>query len=197
MAAAGRIAGADKPNPNHWLGIAVALIIIGLSAWTGMSARSTAARIAASRSSWEAAGAQLATVQQNFKVPSATEASALLAEASRMSALGVPFDDRLTLVDMLGHLAEALSLSAVRVNLVPVPDSVVIPARQVLGSSVRPASYAIAVEFVGRFADAHKFVSSLPPSVSLSRLNAVRRDGGALYKLILSVYEIDANPGNR
>jgi hypothetical protein len=179
------------------LGVGVALLVIGLAGWTGLKARATGARLAASRGGWETTGAQLATVQQQFRVPSATEASALVAEASRMSALGVPFDDRLSLVDMLGHLAEALSLSAVRVNLVPVPDSAVIPSRQVVGSSVRPASYAIAVEFVGRFADAQKFVSSLPPSVSLSRLNAARRDGGALYKLILSVYEIDANPGNR
>ncbi len=89
-----------------------------------------------------------------------------------------------------------MALSAVRVSVVPVPDSAVIPARLVVGSAIKPASYALAVEFVGRFADAQKFVSTLPPSVSLLSLSAFRREGGALYKLLLSVYEIDANSGN-
>lgn len=185
-----------KSSPNQVLGIVAALVIIGASAWTGMRARATAADLAAKRGGWETLASQLATVQQQFKVPSTTESSVLIAEANRMSALGVPADEKLNLVDMLGHLAEAFSLSSVRVTVISRSDSAVVPARQVVGSAIKPASYAIAVEFVGRFADAQKFVSSLPPSVSLSRFNAARRDSGALYHLILSVYEIDANPGD-
>ncbi len=196
MTSTGQITGGAKANSNQAIGLAVALLVIGLSAWTGLRARSTTAHLAASRAAWETTEAQLATVRQQFRVPSTAESSALVAEANRMSALGVPSDERLALVDMLGHLAEALSLSGVRVNLVQLPDSVVIPARHIVGGSVRPATYAIAVEFVGRFADAQKFVSSLPPSVSLARLVASRRDKGASYKLILSVYEIDANSGS-
>jgi len=185
-----------KSNPNQLLGDIVAVLIVGLAVWTGMRARATAAEVAARRSGWEATAAQLAIVQQQFKAPTSTEASILIGEANRMSALGVPPDEKLNLVDMLGHLAEAFSLSSVRVTVVPRSDSAVVPARQIVGSSIKPAAYSIAVEFVGRFADAQKFVSSLPPSVSLYRFNAARRDSGTFYQLILSVYEIDANPGD-
>jgi hypothetical protein len=178
------------------LGIVVMTLVIGLSGWMGLRARGTMRELSASRRTWEATAAQLSTVQQQFRRPTTSESSALMAEANRMSALGITSDEKLGLVDLLGRLAEAMSLSSVRVNVVPVADSAVIPARQVVGSSIKPASYALAVEFVGRFADAQKFVSSLPPSVSISSLTAIRREGAARYSLILSVYEIDANPGD-
>ena len=184
-----------KPSPNQVLTLGVLLLVFGLSAGTGLRARTTATNLAMNRRSWESTAAQLSTVQQQFRLPTSNESSALIAEAGRMSALGVSAQDKLGLINMLGHLAEAMSLSSVRVSTVPVPDSAVIPARLVVGSSIKPASYAIAVEFVGRFADAQKFVSSLPPAVSLLHLSASRRDGGAQYKLVLSVYEIDANSG--
>ena len=185
-----------KLGSNHMLGIVVMTLVIGLSGWMGLRARGTMRELSASRRTWEATAAQLSTVQQQFRRPTTSESSALMAEANRMSALGITSDEKLGLVDLLGRLAEAMSLSSVRVNVVPVADSAVIPARQVVGSSIKPASYALAVEFVGRFADAQKFVSSLPPSVSISSLTAIRREGAARYSLILSVYEIDANPGD-
>jgi hypothetical protein len=185
-----------KLSQSQLLAVVVALLVVGLSGWIGTRARATAKSLGMTRQAWESTAAQLATVQQQFRLPTSRESAELVAEANRMSALGVPAEEKLGLVDMLGHLAEALALSAVRVSVVSVPDSAVIPARQVVGSAIKPASYAIAVEFVGRFADAQKFVSSLPPSVSLSRFSASRRDGGALYRLVLSVYEIDANSGD-
>ena len=187
---------AGKLDSNQLLGIVVMILVIGLSGWMGLRARGTMRDLSASRRTWEDAAAQLSTVQQQFRVPTTSESSALIAEGSRLSALGITSDEKLGLVDLLGRLAEAMSLSSVRVNVVPVGDSAVIPARQVVGSSIKPASYALAVEFVGRFADAQKFVSSLPPSVSISSLTASRREGAARYSLILSVYEIDANPGD-
>jgi hypothetical protein len=185
-----------KLSRNQALGLVVALLVLGLSAWVGTRARAVQGRLAVTRQAWESTAGQLSIVQQQFRLPTSTESARLAAEANRMSALGVPAEEKLGLVDMLGHLAEALALTAVRVNVVAVPDSAVIPSREVAGGAIRPAAYAIAVEFVGRFADAQKFVSSLPPSVSLSRFNASRRDGGALYRLVLSVYEIDANSGD-
>ena len=112
-----------------------------------------------------------------------------------MGALGVRPGDKLSLVDMMGRLAEACALSAIRVNTVPASDSAFVVSRQLSGVPIKPADYALAVEFVGSFANAQKFVSSLPPSVSLWRLTATRRTGGALYQLVLSVYELDANSG--
>ena len=195
MATPSRV-GAGKLDSNQLLGVGVFTLVIVLSGWMGLRARSTMRDLSTSRRAWDATASQLSTVQQQFRLPTTSESSALMAEASRMSALGITADEKLGLVDLLGRLAEAMSLSSVRVNVVPVADSAVIPARQVVGSSIRPASYALAVEFVGRFADAQKFVSSLPPSVSISSLTAIRREGAARYSLILSVYEIDANPGD-
>src|SRR3954469_17314880 len=103
MSSAARMASGGKANPNLALALAVALLVIGLSGWIGMRARTATHNLVTSRGTWETTAAQLATVQQQFRVPSTTEASALVAEASRMSALGVPSDEKLSLVDMLGH----------------------------------------------------------------------------------------------
>ena len=110
-----------------------------------------------------------------------------------MGALGVPAAEKLNLVDMLGRLAEACSLRSVRVNSVAPSDSTYVPDRKVGGRRINPADYALAVEFAGGFADAQKFVSSLPPSVSLSRMSATRREGSTQYQLILSVYQLEAS----
>jgi len=181
---------------NQLLGMAVSLLIVGLSVWVGVRAGTAAKDLRAKRSAWEATADQLATVQQQFRVPSATESASLIAESSRMGAIAVPAEEKLNLVDMLGRLAEACALSSVRVNAVAASDSAIVPERPIAGTQVKTAEYAIAVEFAGSFGNARKFVSSLPPSVVLTRLTAVRRDGGVFYQLILSVYELDANSGS-
>ena len=185
-----------RSNPNQLLATGVAVLVVGLSVWTGMRARSVARELSDKRTGWEATASRLATIQQQFRAPTSTESAALIAESSRMGTLGVRPGDKLELVDMMGRLAEACSLASVRVNSVPASDSAFVVSRQLSGVPIKPADYALAVEFVGSFANAQKFVSSLPPSVSLWRLTASRREGGALYKLVLSVYELDANSGN-
>ena len=185
-----------RSNPNQLLAIGVAVLVVGLAAWTGLRARRTAGDLASKRVAWEATANQVATVRQQFRAPTSTESAALLAEASRMGALAVPADDKLALADVVGRLAEACGLRSVRVTSVRASDSTFVPTREVAGSSIKPATYALAVEFAGSFASAQKFVSSLPPSVSLSRLTAARREGAVLYQLTLSVYELDANSGN-
>jgi hypothetical protein len=195
MASAQRLTQWARSNPNQLLAIAFAVLVAGASAWIGMRARAVATDIAVRRAAWDATAFQLATVQQQFRAPTSTESAALIAESSRMGVLGVRPGDKLNLVDMMGRLAEACSLTAVRVNSVRATDSAFVVGRQLSGVPIKPADYALAVEFVGSFANAQKFVSSLPPSVSLWRLTATRRTGGALYKLVLSVYELDANSG--
>lgn len=185
-----------RSNPNRLLAIGVAVLVVGLSGWIGMRARSAALALSAKRTAWDATASRLATVQQQFRAPTSTESAALIAESSRMGALGVRPGDKLELVDMMGRLAEACALGSVRVNSIPASDSAFVVSRELSGARINPADYALAVEFVGSFANAQKFVSSLPPSVSLWRLTALRREGGALYQLILSVYELDANSGN-
>ena len=196
MASGQQVTNWARSNPNQLLSMGVAILIIGLSARVGLKARETAAQLSSRKSSWSNTASQLATVQQQFKVPSTTESAALIAESGQMGALGVPAAEKLNLVDMIGRLAEACSLGSVRVNTASRADSVFVPQRKLAGSQIKPADYALAVEFVGSFADAQKFVSSLPPSVSLLRMTATRQEGGTRYLLILSVYELDANSGN-
>jgi hypothetical protein len=184
-----------RTNPNQILAIGVAALVVGLSAWVGLKARAANASLASKRAAWESTANQLATVQQQFRVPTTTESAALIAESSRMGALGVPAGEKLNLIDMVGRLAEACGLSSVRVNSAVPGDSAFVADREVAGTAIKPATYALAVEFAGSFANAQKFVRSLPPSVALSRLTATRRESGALYHLVLSVYELDANPG--
>ena len=196
MANAQQAAQWARANPNQLIAAGVAAVVIAASGWVGLKARAANAELSAKRAAWETAAGQLATVQQQFRVPTSTESASLVAEASRMGALGVPKDDKLGLVDLIGRLAEACNLGSVRVSSIASPDSMHVPERQVAGTTVRTADYALAVEFVGSFANAQKFVSSLPPSVSVSRLGASRRSGGTQYQLVLSVYELDGQPGN-
>ena len=185
-----------RSNPNRLLGIGVAVLIMALATKVGLKARGVARDLSSRKAAWNLTASRLATVQQQFVVPTTTESSALIAESSQMGALGVPPAEKLTIVDMVGRLAEACALRAVRVNSVARSDSAFVPDRKVGTSRINPAGYALAVEFVGGFADAQKFVSSLPPSVSLSRMAATRREGGTQYQLILSVYQLDANSGH-
>jgi hypothetical protein len=185
-----------RTNPNQVIAMALATLVIGASAWVGIKARGVSSQLADKRLGWEQSANQLATVRQQFRAPTSTESAALIAESSQMGSLGVAPADKISLVDMVGRLAEACALTGVRVNSVAPSDSAFIPERDISGTRIAPADYALVVEFAGSFANAQKFVSSLPPSVSLYRLSAGRREVGASYRLILSVYQLDANPGN-
>lgn len=184
-----------RSNPNQIFGMAVAVVVIGVAGWVGTQARAASASLATKRAAWEQTANQLATVRQQFRVPSSTESAALIVESSRMGALGVPASEKLTLVESIGRLAEACALRQVRANAVAKWDSAYVVERQMGATSLQPADYAVAVEFAGGFADALKFVNSLPLSVSLSRMTAGRRGEATVYQLILSVYQLDGNPG--
>jgi hypothetical protein len=185
-----------RSNPNQPIAMSVAVLVIAVSAWVGIRARRASAELAGKRAAWEQTASRLATIQQQFRAPTSTESAGLMAEAGSMGALGVPRDEKLNIVDVVGRLAEACALNNVRVTARAVPDSAFIAPRPIGGVAVAPADYALAVEFVGSFANAQKFVSSLPPSVSLSRLSAAGRGGRVLYQLVLSVYQLDAKPGD-
>jgi hypothetical protein len=197
MSAGQQLSAWARSSPNRLLALGVAVLIMALATKVGLKARGVAREMAARKAAWNLTASRLATVQQQFVVPTTTESSALIAESSQMGALGVPTDEKLTIVDMVGRLAEACALRSVRVSSVARSDSAFVPDRKVGASRINPADYALAVEFVGGFADAQKFVSSLPPSVSLSRMAATRHEGGGTqYQLILSVYQLDANSGH-
>lgn len=185
-----------RSNPNQLLAVGVSAIVIAGSAWIGLKARTAASELSGKRAAWEQTANQLATVQQQFRVPTATESAALLAESSRMGALGVPAEEKFNLVEAVGRLAEAAALRSIRVNAMEAPDSLYLPERSLPGSRIKPADYVLVVEFAGSFAGVVQFVSSLPPSVLVTRMNAGQRGGMAAYSMVLSVYELDVKSGN-
>jgi hypothetical protein len=183
-----------KENPDHLLVMGVSLVVIGASVFVGAKARSAGQALEQKRASWEQAANQLATVQQQFRAPTGTESAALIAEGSRLGSLGVQPDDRLSLLDAVGRLAETAGLTEVQVNTKATTDSLYAADRSVPGSTVRKADYALTVDCGGGFAAAVQFVNTLPPSVSVSRFYAARTPSGARYRILLSVYELDAKP---
>ena len=185
-----------RSHHNQLLTVGVSAMVIAGSAWIGLKAKTAASELSGRRAAWEQTANQLATVQQQFRVPTATESAALLAESSRMGALGVPPEEKFNLVEAVGRLAEAAALRSIRVNAMEAPDSLYLPERSLPGSRIKPADYVLVVEFAGSFAGVVQFVSNLPPSVLVARMNAGQRGGMAAYSMVLSVYELDVNSGN-
>lgn len=196
MSSSAQVGAWVRSNPNQLLAVGLSVAVIAGSVWIGAKAKTAAAELSAKRAAWEQTSNQLATVQQQFRVPTATESAALLAESSRMGALGVPPEEKFNLVEAVGRLAEAAALRSIRVNAMEAPDSLFLPERSLPGSRIKSADYVLVVEFAGSFAGAVQFVSSLPPSVLVARMNAGQRGGMAAYSMILSVYELDVTSGN-
>jgi hypothetical protein len=147
--------------------------------------------VTANKAAWTQNVRRLDTLRQRSKGLSPKESADIAAESSLVAFLGVPVTGQMRLAENVARLAESCSLAGVRVTILPARDSA-LARRRTLGG-IKPANYSIGVEFLGRFADAQKFVSILPPSVSLWRLTARRHEGGAEYQLVLSVYELDAD----
>lgn len=181
---------------NRALSLVVAVIVIIAALLVGVHVRATAAEVEARQAAWQQADSAVAVVQSRFQAPTPRESSALLAESSRLSALGVADGEQLNVMGAIDRLAGEAALLNVRVSSVPVSGSVHQPPRRVAGVTIKPAGYEIAVEFEGSFAHAMRFVSSLPSSVAMNRLTASRRPGPPAYQVFLSVYQLDARPGN-
>lgn len=181
--------------PEQTTLIALAIVVIGAATWLGLSARRAAADVATTGLAWRRMDAQLSAMRQQFRPPTATESALLSTESAKIGALGVPAGEQLGVMDAVGRLAESYGLDRVRVTVVRSQDSAFVERRVVAGQSIERAKYALSVEFRGSFDNAVKFVSSLPPAVSISRLAAGRREGGTTYQLILSVYELNGDTG--
>ena len=185
-----------RENIGQVMAVAVGALVMGASVYVGSKARSANRELETRRLAWQETANQLATVQQQFKAPSSNESAALIAESSRLGSLAVTPEDRLVLVDAVGRLAEACGLRRIRVNSVQRGDTLFARERSLPGGDLHLAEYALDVEFEGGFAGVVQFVNTLPPSVSVSRLGAMRRPGGATYQVILSVYEFDGKPAS-
>ena len=178
----------ERPNQLPTLGFG--FFVLAVSVWVGLRARSGSAELAGKYAGGQQTADQLATAQQQFRVPSSAESAALLVESARMGALGVPLSERVSLMEFLARLADASSLSEVRVSFKAGMDSSFIPPRSIGADPISPAAYSVSLDFTGSFAGLVQFVSSLPPSVSVSRLGAARNGGHTGYHIVLSVYEL-------
>lgn len=178
----------DRPKQIPVL--AVGFFILLASVWVGLQSRSTSAELVKKAAAWQQIADQLATLQQEYRVPSSSESAALIAESARLGTLGVPSTERVSLMEFLARLADASTLSEVRVNFKAGKDSAFIPPRSIGPELISPAAYSVTIDFSGSFAGLVQFVSSLPPSVSISRLGAARNGGHTAYHVVLSVYEL-------
>ena len=179
-----------RERPNQLPAFVLATLVLGASLWVGLQAKSLAQELDKKKVGWQQTADQLATVRQQFRVPSSSESSALLAESARMGVLGVPASERVSLMELVARLADASGLSNVRVNFRAGVDSAFVPPRTIGTDAINPAGYLLNVDFTGSFAGLVQFVSSLPPSVSVSRLGAGRSGDRAAYHILLAVYEL-------
>jgi hypothetical protein len=183
-------------NLDVALAITVSVIVAGASAWVGLGARSATAALATKRIALQRATDQVSSLRQQLRTPTPKETAALIAEASRLRALGVADSDRQDLVDAVGQLAESSGLGHIKVYAKVRNDSLYLRPRTIVSQTLPPASYELELEFAGGFAEVIRFVNSLPPSVSVSRFSASRRGGLTDYSMILSVYQLNVSePG--
>lgn len=190
------LASISSPDANRSLSVVAALIVIVAALLVGLQVRGTATEVESRQTAWTQAASNFSAVQNQFQAPTPRESAALIAESSRLSALGVADGEQLSLMGAISRLAEEASLLNVRVSSVPAFGSIHPAKRRVAGVAITPAGYEIAVEFEGSFARAVQFMSSLPASVAMSRITASRRPGPPAYQVFLSVYQLDANPGS-
>src|ERR1043165_7093708 len=185
-----------REHPDQVLLVVFSTFTLATSIWLGWQANLVRAGMGASTASWRRAADQFETARQQFHVPTSSESADLLRESANLGALGVPASERINLMELVSRLADAAALRNVRVNFRPGGgDSVYLPPRVIGTTSINAAAYSVSVEFTGSFVGLVKFVSSLPPSVSVSRMGAARRSGGASYHLLLGVYEVTIGGG--
>jgi hypothetical protein len=179
-----------REQPNQLFVLIVAIAVLAGSMWVGGKSRVAAERLAAKRPAWQKAADDVAILRQQFRLPSSKETAALVAESGHLTALGVTSSERVSLMELVARIADDARLSNVHVSFKAGTDSSFVPARAIGASTLNTASYSIVVDFSGSFAGVVQFVSNLPPSVSVSRLNASRQDNRAAYHILLSVYEL-------
>jgi hypothetical protein len=179
-------------NQRQVVSIGLALLVICASGWVGFRARQATSRLDASRAGWKARASQLSAIQRQFQYPTSTESAALITESAAVESLGVSPNKTVDLLESLGRLAESSGMHRVRVNTTD-SDSLFALPRSMQANPVHPASYGLTLDFNGSFAGLVRFVESLPPYVSASRIGAARRDQSTEYHVVLSVYELDAS----
>jgi len=187
----------SRENPLHpYVGL-LAVVSLVASAWIGIQSIKARQQLSATTSTWKRAAEDLATTRQQFRMPTGTESDAILRESAAIGSLGVPADDRVSLMELVSRLAEASDLRDIHVAFQqPVSsDSGFVPPRTIGSKSIDQAAYSISLDFSGGFSGLMQFVSSLPPSLLVSRLGAARQGDRGSYHVLLVVYELHNGDG--
>jgi hypothetical protein len=186
-----------RDNPLHpYVGL-LAVVGLAVSAWVGVQSQRARQQLRATTVMWQQAAEQLAMVKQQFRMPTGTESDAILRESGAIGSLGVPQDDRVSLMELVSRLAEASELRDIHVAFQPPisSDSGFVPPRSIGTRSIDQAGYTISLDFTGSFSGLMQFVSTLPPSLLVSRLGAARQGDRGTYHVLLAVYELHNGDG--
>lgn len=188
MATRDDLARAWKSNRGHWQAalLSLAVAVVALVLGTAAHRRSAPARSEAS--ALESAERLVEQFRSSFRQASPAEQAGWQHGLDSLG-IGMAGGTKLQLAQSIAHGAEAAGLRSIEVRF-GTADSAFVPPRG--GGdfvAVAPANYTVVISGVGGFANVVTFVNSLPPAVSVIRLDAARDKAVTRYRISLAVYE--------
>ncbi len=176
--------------------VGVALLVLGASYWIGKQSRTHVAPLTKQLSDLRATNDKLIQWERGFRGPDSAEAAQIRMDTASVHLIAVPAGSRMQVAQLVARQADQAGLSQVQLSFSPPPDSGDVPPRGRVGDiPISVATHVVNVECTGSFAAAMKFVSHLPPSLTITRLGVHTEPAGAKYRLVLSVYEVPRGRG--
>jgi hypothetical protein len=179
----------------------VALGIAAAGVWIGIEATKKTNDLKPVVATFSDAAARIAS--WNSFVPPSTEERAVWAILDSASeTLGIQPSERMLLQQRIYELGDEVGLTDVQVVVAKADSaSTVFPPRRdpMAAGTVEIAPYTMEVTFGGRFADAVRFVTTLPDAVFPGRVSVFQDavTGASRYRVSLTVYHLEprANAG--
>jgi hypothetical protein len=176
--------------------IGVALFVLGSAYWIGKQSRTHLAPLAKQVSDLRATNDKLTEWRRAFRPLDSAETALIRSDSAMVRSMGVPPGSRMQVAQLVGRQADEAGLSGVKLSFIAPPDSSLVPPRGQVGAiPITVAKYVVSVDFTGSFGAALKFVSHLPPSLTMTRFGVVTAAKGEAYHVVLSVYEVPNGSG--
>jgi hypothetical protein len=179
----------------------VAFAIAGAGVWLGIKATNRRLELEPTVSRFSDAAARISSWNQ-FVPASKEERDVWATLDSASETLGIRPAERMQLQHRILELGDDAGLTDLRVTVTNVDtgSTVVSPRRKPMASGTPEiALYTIEVSFTGRFADAVRFVTTLPDAVFPGRVSVFQdaTTGASRYRVSLTVYHLEprANAG--
>src|SRR2546423_7875893 len=147
-----------REHPNQLFAVLLPIAVVAGSIWVGAKARAATSRLTVKRPAWQSSADELATIRQQFRLPTSGETAALLAESGHVATLGVPPSERVSLMELVARVADDAKLSDVHVSFKAGTDSAYVAPRTIGASTLSAAPYSIVVDVSGGFASLVEFV---------------------------------------